>query len=172
MVVLDQDGVVEAHPVVGGAAGASRVLLPVAQPGHGLASVENRHLVAPGDSDVLGGQAGDSRQMLEEVERGPLPGQDRGGRSRDAHHYAPGLERGSIPQQDAAGNRGIHLVKHLLGQGNATQDASLPGDHLSSAGLTHSDDRLAGEVPAPVVLGKRPLHGGGDLSRVELAQSA
>ena len=84
VVVLDQDGLGQAAPVVVPAAGPDRRLLQGPQPRRGLAGVEH-----PGGRvgrlhrvDVAPGQGGHAGQVAEEVERGPLGGEDRAQRTR------------------------------------------------------------------------------------------
>ena len=79
VVLLDQDRVVEAHAVVAPAARRDRGLLQLAQPRRRLAGVEDAG-AGPGDRlDEARGEGGDAREVAEEVERGPLGGEQRRG---------------------------------------------------------------------------------------------
>ena len=83
VVVLDHGDVVEAHALVGAAAGADRVLLQRPQARRGLAGVQHHRLragqrVGPGAG--VGGHAGHAAQQ---VQRGALGGEQRPGRAGD-----------------------------------------------------------------------------------------
>jgi hypothetical protein len=76
VVVLDQDAVVERHPMVAPAAAAHRVLLERPPAGRGLARVDDVGAGAAHRFDVAAGERGDARQPLHEVQRRPLGFQD------------------------------------------------------------------------------------------------
>ena len=77
VVLLDQDRVVEADPVVAPAAGGDRRLLESAQARGRLTGVENRGAGAGDRLDVARRERGDPREVTEEVERRALGGEQR-----------------------------------------------------------------------------------------------
>src|SRR5436309_967488 len=83
VVVLDEHAVGKAAAMVDAAARAHRGLLEGAQAGGGLARVADARLAVRGPH-VAPGEAGDARQVAQEVERRALAGEDRGQRPLDA----------------------------------------------------------------------------------------
>ena len=85
VVLLDQDRVVEAHPVVAAAAREHRGLLQLPQPRRGLARVEDRRAAALARRgfDEPRRQGCDAGEVAEQVERHALGGKQRPGRSGD-----------------------------------------------------------------------------------------
>ena len=86
VVVLDQRRVAERHPVVDAAAAAHGVLLERPQARGGLAGVADRGAGAGDGVDPVPGQRRDAGQVADQVERGPLGGEQRAGRAGDAEH--------------------------------------------------------------------------------------
>ena len=91
MVVLDQNGVVEAEAVIDAAAGAHGVFLHRAQAGHRLAHADDARLVALHRLDQRRRGRGDAAEMAEEIERDAL------GREHAA--------RGTVERRDAVARR-------------------------------------------------------------------
>ena len=72
VVVLDQDGVVEAEAVIGAAAGAHGVFLDRPQARRRLARADDLRLVPADGRDDRCRRGGDAAQMAEEIERRPF----------------------------------------------------------------------------------------------------
>ena len=113
VVVLDQDRVVQAHAVVAATPGRHRLLFERPQPGRGLARVEHLHAGPVQLAHGERGRRGDARQVLEEVERHPLPGEQRARfalelgdrRRRLVEPVALVAQRRAMPRPDPAGGR-------------------------------------------------------------------
>ena len=99
VVVLDEDAVEEAHAVVVAAAAADGVLLQQPPARHRLARVEHPALQAGDRIDVAAGLRGDAAEVLEEVERGALAGQDGAHRAGDAGQAAARLHGVAVAQE-------------------------------------------------------------------------
>ncbi len=84
VVVLDEERLAEAHPVVRAAAAPDRVLLELAQTGSGLASVEQRGARPFEFGDASGGQRCDAAEAAEDVQRRPLARENGSGGTCDA----------------------------------------------------------------------------------------
>src|SRR5207302_3767693 len=98
VVVLDEDGVGQVAPVVGAAAGPDGGLLQGPEARGGLAGVADPAPAAGGCRcfGVGPGQGGNARQVAEEVERRPLPGQDGPQRTADRAEPLAGGERVAV----------------------------------------------------------------------------
>ena len=77
MVVLDEDGVVEAEAVIAAAAGLDRVLLEGSQARSRLAGADDAGAVGRDQGDQVAGGGGDAAELAEEVEGGALGGEKR-----------------------------------------------------------------------------------------------
>ena len=89
VVVLDEGGVRQRHPVVAAATGDDRRLLQSTQPGGGLAGVADLRTGAGDGGDPGRGQRRDPGQVAEQVEGGPLGGQQGAHRAGDLEHRRP-----------------------------------------------------------------------------------
>src|SRR5688500_15860058 len=89
VVVLDEDGVIEAGAVVVAAADAHGVLLEDAMAGCGLAGVEDDCVCTLDGLSGTAAHSGYTREALEEVESGALAGENNVGRAGDACYFAP-----------------------------------------------------------------------------------
>jgi hypothetical protein len=167
VVLLDEDGVVEAGAVVDAAAVRDRRLLEPPQPRRGLARVEDlRHPARSAHRrHHARGQRRDPRQAAEEVQRSPLGGQQRPRVALDderdprlpPHPLRPGLDVGG----------GIQPAEHARGDLEAGDDAGrLLGDRGAPAGA-RLDGGGGGGVAVADVLGE----GGVDELVVRQSQS-
>ena len=76
VVVLDEQRLAQVEAVVGSAAATDGVLLEIAQPGRGLARVQEHGAGAVQFGHAAGRQSGDPGQPAEQVQGSPLAGQD------------------------------------------------------------------------------------------------
>ncbi len=129
MVVLDQNGVEEADPVIGDAPGRRRGLFERAETRRSLARVEDAAAGACDRFGILPGEGGDATEALQEIESDALVFEQRTGRTRDP------------------GNDLIVLA--------AIAVALVQGDGIVELGEqveTGDDERLAGQEPAARLL--------------------
>ena len=84
MIVLDQNRVVETHPMVDASTGYDCVFVEHTKPGHCLARVRYQHTGPLDRIDEHCGSCGDTRHTPEQVESRPLAGENRTGVS--FHH--------------------------------------------------------------------------------------
>jgi hypothetical protein len=145
--------------VVDAAAVGDSALLERAQPGRRLARVEQPRAAA-GRLDRphgAGGERRDARQPPEEVERGPLRGQQRARRALDAEHRRGRLAPLALGAEPLGRDVGVEPPEDSLG------DAE-PGDHpgrllrdrRDAAGIGGDGD-LRGHVAGADVLGERAV---------------
>ena len=87
MVVFDEHPVVEAGPVVAGAAQAHGVFLQGPPARGGLAGVHQGRFGAGDQAHHLPGKGGDAGEALEEIEGGALAGEDGGHRPGEAGQH-------------------------------------------------------------------------------------
>src|SRR5439155_2605007 len=90
MVVLDEHRVVETEPVVHPTTGPDRVLGEHAHAGERLPRVAHDERGPRGTVDVRARQGGDTAEVLEEVQRDPLAGEERPGVAVDRGEHLPG----------------------------------------------------------------------------------
>ena len=129
MVVLDQCCIPEAHPVIGTATDAYRVLLQRPQAGQSLAGVSDLCLRSLHGGHPGGGGGGDSGKVAEDVEQGALGGQQSPGGALDAQQRLALLDvrpvRHPLEYPVAVGSE--DLVEHH-------QRDVHPGDYTGFAG--------------------------------------
>ena len=102
VVVLDQDGVVQAGAVVGAAAAGHGVLVQRAQAGGRLARVQQLHAGSGHQVGVAPCRRGDAGHPLQQVERGALPCQQRPHRRvQPGHHLRRVVRSGRRPPRVA-----------------------------------------------------------------------
>ena len=91
VVVLDEDAVGQAEPVVVAATVADGLLLKRTHPGRRFPGVDDSRVGSGDTTSVLGSDGGDTAQALEEVECDTLTGEQRLGRTAD-----PGDDRSRL----------------------------------------------------------------------------
>ncbi len=126
VVVLDEHRVVQSHPVVGAAAAADGPLLGRTQARGRLAGVEDDRARARHGVHVATGQGRDARQSPQQVERQPLPGEDRPGPAPRSCRRRPGVTR-SPSAATAATTLTARVQRrvHLPDEREAAHDAGL-----------------------------------------------
>ena len=153
VVVLDEDGIVEAEAVVGAAAAAHGVFLQHAQRGRGLARVEHRDAPASG-VDESRGQRGDTRQPLQDIEGGTFGREERAGASgHDRHHVARLAARAVAPPHLDHGG-GVALPEDLRTHVETGDDQRRLRLQLAARHQCLVYDRRARGVTAPEVFGQ------------------
>src|SRR5262249_40211297 len=121
VVVLDQDGIVQAEPMVGGATGPHSVLLELSQRGSRLPGVEHDDASACG-VDEPRGERGNARQSLKKIQRGALADEQGASRSRDFGNGLAAAAAYAVARPDDDLYGGIERAK--------TFDGDIePGDH-------------------------------------------
>ena len=129
VVLLDEDAVVETHPVVAAAGAVHGVLLGAPQARNGLARVEDPAR-QPGDRLCVTARDGcRAGQRLQEVERRAFPGQQGARRSGEPAQELAGFDRGAFPGLPFHHHGGVELTKDLVEPGLAADHGSLPGDY-------------------------------------------
>ena len=124
VVVLDEDGVIEAEAVVHAAAAAHRVFFGDAQAGRGFAGADDAGLgVGDGAGNAVGG-AGDATEMTEKIQCDAFAGEDFAGRSAE-----PGDD---VARADAAAIRSLDVhfdagVDEFEGEFDQRQPGDDPG---------------------------------------------
>ena len=126
------------------------------QPGRRLAGVEDAWRRSGDRLDVAGGQRRDPGEVAEEVERGPLGGEQRAGRAAGQQHLGGHL-LAPLALDDEALDLLDPALAHRLGHQLEPEDDSRALSARSApapAVLGHG--RLGGHVAAAEVLGQRP----------------
>src|SRR5690606_5724135 len=151
VVVLDQDAVVEGHPVVGAAARTDGVLLDGPQRGRRLAGVEDRD--APGSRvHVPACECGNAAEALHEVERGALGDQQRRRAAVHLGHQGAGVAEIAILPVASHDDSGIELEERFLGDVQPRHDATLLREQPAAGALLLVHRRPRRDVaPAPVL---------------------
>jgi hypothetical protein len=152
VVLLDQDRVVEAHAVIGPAAGGDRRLLQGAQARGGLARVEDAGAGELHPGNESRGQRGHTGEVAEEVERRPLGREQRpcraGGARDDRRKVVPPLPLlRPILQLSGAG-----LTKDLGGDIQAEEHTRLLLGDRRPPRCVLRDDRFRRDVARAQVL--------------------
>src|SRR6266487_1225979 len=154
VVVLDQQGVAEAHAVVLAAAGADRVLGELAEAGEGLAGVADDRAGALDRRHERRGERGHAGEVAEQVQQRPLRRQHDPGRPGDAAERAAGGDRLAVLQLRLEGRRLEVEPAGDLGKGDL--HGGQPGDHAGCPRGQHRGrvrvEQRAGGVPGRQVL--------------------
>ncbi len=147
VVVLDQDGVVEAEAMVHAAAAAHRVFFKRAQTRRGFARAADFRLGVGDGLRIVRGQRGHAAQASEKVQRHPLRRQNAPRGALDAGDDGAGGEMIAVAGQGLEGQGGIDQFERLFRQIEPGQHARLfpRGDHGAGAGFGRNG-RLRGDV--------------------------
>ena len=149
VVVLDQDGVVEAEAVVGAAAAFDGVFVEGAVAGDGLAGAADL-CMGVGDQVLKGRRiGGDPRHAHEVVEGDALCGQNGTGITVDAGNPFAGLDAVAILLQRLEPERRIDGAEGSLGKFKARQDAVLAGCQHRLCGGRRRYGGIGRNVPCP-----------------------
>ncbi len=151
VIVLDENGVVEADAVIGDAAGCGGRLFERAQAGGGLAGVEHAAAGAGDGIGVLAGESGDAAQALEEVEG-------------DALAFEQGAGAAADSGEDLAIDAGIAIVLEEL----QVIDAAAQGVDLGEQVEPGDDEGLAGQEAAGGHLGFGDAGAAGDIAGADV----
>ncbi len=172
MVVLDQGGVRQRHPVVDAAAGAHRCLLQRTQAGGGLAGVADARPGAVDGVDPGPGERRDAGQVAQQVERRALRGQQQPHRAGDLEHRLPcSGPLAVVPDAGDLEPVAEHDVEHRERGAQTGHHAVLPGHEGGGADELERDRRGAGDVdPAGEVLGDGPADQVLDVRRVDAVE--
>ena len=146
VVVLDQEGVGEPHPVVRAAAAPYGVLLESAQAGRRLARVEKARVRPLERVDVGAGRGRDPRQPLDEVERDPLGRQDRDRRSFDPGEDGPRGDPVAVLDEDLDRGGGVREGEDARQKRGAGDDSRLAADEGAGDAGLWTEDRESGDV--------------------------
>ena len=153
MVVLDQDCVVEADPMVDASSGADGELLQHAESRRGLASIGDRRPGPLDGFDERSSRRGDAREAPDEVERNPLGGEDRDCGPGDRGERRTGGDASTIVDMDDDGDRRVDVVEARPRHLHPGDGAALSCDDVGRRGPEWVDDGSRGDVPdAPEVL--------------------
>ncbi|MNF45227.1 hypothetical protein D3C84_263550 [compost metagenome] len=161
VVFLDQEGIVEADAVVVAAAAGHGVFLRQAQAGQGLAGVEQFHLGAFDQLDIVADTGGDAGQALEEVQRAALAAEQGAGRAFEVEERL--VRFGALAVLNVPFNlhSWVELAEHFVHPGGAADDGRFAGDH-AGAGLAVLGDELGGDVAAADVFAEGSTYVGLD----------
>ena len=165
VILLDQDGVVEAQPMVVTAPATHGVLLRQTQARDGLAGIKQAHRQVGDHLGITVCPGSGAGEGLQEVHGGALPGEEGAGRPLD---HAKAIARPNpIPIGDLPGNDDpwIDLAKALLEPGAATDDRLLAGDQFHPRYLIRRQEG-GGAIAIPQILGQGDPHLPGDESRI------
>ena len=146
VVVLDQNGVIEAKAVIAAAAGADRVFFQRAQSGRGLAGTNDARLGALRGRHQRGRRGGDAAEMAEKVECGPFAGQQPARRPFDGRDHISRRDDAAIR---SLGGEPDGRIDELKGTARDVE----PGHHAGLARAQHQrrllvgrDDRIGRDV--------------------------
>ena len=106
--VFDQDHVVESGAVIGGAPGGHGGFFQQAKPGGRLPGVENHGARAADRLDVSARHGGNAGEPLEEIQCGPLRGENRCGTAADPENRISGLETRPVGLKNRDAKRAVH----------------------------------------------------------------
>ena len=160
VVLLHEHAVEEPEAVVHRSAGEDRVLLEHAQPGRGLPGVED---VDAGPFDRLhegAGHGGDPGEVLEEIERHALGGENGARGSLERGERRVERDRASIGARPRDLHLRIQLAEGQHGDAAPGEDPLAPRLDVGPGAGRRINDGVGGRVPAPDVLRQSQAHHG------------
>jgi hypothetical protein len=146
MVVLDENSVVEPHPVIVRTAYPRSVFSQRAQAGDRFARVEDNRSGAVDCIDVAACERGDSREVLERVERRAFGGEHGPGISGETHHYAPRFNPVAVAYEHLDLDGWIELPKEGFCDFQSRNDDRLAGGELGGEARIGGDGRVGCDV--------------------------
>ena len=136
MVVLDQDGVIQAETVIQAPAAAHGVLFQMAQARRRLAGVGDPRLRSADRGRIGVGQGGDARQPTQQVQRRPLGRKQGAGVGFDLGQYIAGLDQIAVGHAFLEARAGVERQHREPRAGQARHDAGLArGEHRRKPGV-------------------------------------
>ena len=167
VIVLDEHAVVQAQPVVARSAQLRGVLLQRAQARSRFARVD-QHRPRPRDAlDVLRREGGDSRKVLEKIQRGSLHRKQPASRAFDSPHRRACIDAISVLHTQLHATLRHAATENLRGDvdpGNDDVLARVERELRARGGRNH---QLRGEVGEADVLGERPVDQFFDHERID-----
>ena len=153
VILLHEDAVVEAGAMVPAAAAADGVLLERAEPGRGLARVEDGRPRPLGQLDEAAGEGGDTAEPADEVERDALAAEDRARGPLDQGEYRRHVgHRRALLEFRPDVYRGVEGVEDGGADRNPADDARLLEQQLRAAVRIRRHERERGRVARADVL--------------------
>ncbi len=122
MVVFYQDSVIQPDAVIDPAPNAHRILLQQAQSGRGLARVGDSCPCALHGVHESACEGGDTRQVLEEVQRGALAHQNRARGTPQAQNARAGREPRAVRKRFGKLNGGVQSLEHAPSDFHTAED--------------------------------------------------
>ena len=159
MIVLDQHAVVEPHAMVLRAAHPRRIFFEHAQAGNGLARVEQDRAGAGDRVDIVAGERGDSRQMLERVQRRPLGGEHGAGVAVEPHQRPRRLRPRRRPSTSSSiSTVAVERRKKAAAISSPATTIGCAAVHLRREAGIGGDGRGGSDIAAaPEILGEHAL---------------
>ena len=134
MVVFYQHHIEEAEAMVEGAAAGDGIFFQPAPAGCGFARVEDTGVCWANGLDKTGGQGGDAREALDEIQGHPFGGEDRPGRAGDAQESLAGLHLLAVSCQALKPECRGKLTEGGFGQIQPGHYQRFAGPHPSGGG--------------------------------------
>ncbi len=161
VVVLDEHGLGQAAPVVVAAARPHGRLLEGPQARRRLAGVQHacRRIGHPHRVDERPGEGRHARQVSEEIERGPLGGDDRAQRPLEGRHHVSRADRRPVGPLPTEVHRRVDLGEGLDDAGPTGQHAAFPAHDVDDRPAPGGEQRRAQVPERQDVLGDGPGHG-------------
>ena len=169
VVVLDHRRIPQPHAVIRSAAHPGRVFLEMAQPRQRLARVEQRAGGIVHRPYIFAGHRGDSREMLDRVERGALGGQHGARIARQPHQLGPRRHLRPLLDQRIDLHLGIERTKERRGHRQARDHDRIAAVHHPRKPRVFGDHALAGDIvpaagqPLAQILGQGGADEGGQI---------
>ena len=154
MILLDEVGVEQADSVILATATSDCVFLGGAQPRQGFAGIEQTAVGVRQFGHVAGGECGNTRKGLHEVQCVALAGQQDAGRAVQAKQLLIGRELFAILHFPLHLDLTAELGEHFIHPGLATEDARLPGDDPGTGNAIRRD-QLGRDIGAGIRLIER-----------------
>src|SRR5579884_4307041 len=158
VIVLDQNGVEQAHAMILRAAGLGRHFLQPPQPRCRFARIEHATFRAFHGVGELGRDGRDAAQPLQKVQRDTLALQQRASEAVDARDLKVLLDSGAAAVQDDQFIDSAALAIDRLQQLHPGQHHRLTRDEGAGGALLLADHQIRRDVAGPDILGQRAAH--------------
>lgn len=163
MIILNHEHIVEADPMVAGAACGDSGFFQHAKAWCGFAGVEYDSLCPANSFDKSTSHGGNTAETLDEIQGGALGGEDRGCRSFDSYDDIAFFQGGAVRQFDLNLECGIDAVENFRCDLCAGEAGGFTGDDFRTSLRARECEPFCSDIPRPDILGEGEVYDVGNV---------
>jgi hypothetical protein len=163
VIVLNHEHIMEADPVVAGAACGDSGFFQEAQAWSGFAGIEYDGISPANSFDKSTSHGGNTAETLDEIQGGALGGEDRGCSSFDSYDDIAFFQGGAVRQFDLNLKCGIDTVENLRSDLSAGKTGWFAGDDFRRSLRAGEGEPFCSDIPRPDILGEGEVYDVGNV---------